>query len=237
MPAAAIDQIEIMTNPSSKYDASGNSGLINIKTKKNQSSGSNGNISIGNTNGIFNHNGKDEVTWKPSFSISYNNKKNKTSFFSNFIYNHREGRADLDITTHYYRDNVKIDSVNNVSTYFKFRNNNFTLKTGLDYYADKKNTFGIVLSGFVFAGRPRPTTYTRFSDLSGNVFSRIDTKVFNELSWNNYGINLNYKHTYDTSGREFTTDMDYAYYENISDQQLSTGFFNGIYQKTADSLT
>jgi outer membrane receptor protein involved in Fe transport len=92
------------------------------------------------------------------------------------------------------------------------------------------------VNGFVFAGRPRPTTFTKFSDLAGNVFSRIDTKVYNQLNWNNYGINLNYKHTFDSTGREFTTDLDYAYYQNTSELQLSTGFFNGSYQKTADSL-
>lgn len=72
MPASALDQIEIMTNPSAKYDASGNSGLINIKTKKNKAAGSNGNISIGNTTGLYSHNGKEELTWKPSFTLNYN---------------------------------------------------------------------------------------------------------------------------------------------------------------------
>ena len=45
MPSSAIDQIEIMTNPSAKYDAAGNSGIINIKTKKNKLKGLNGNVS------------------------------------------------------------------------------------------------------------------------------------------------------------------------------------------------
>lgn len=106
----------------------------------------------------------------------------------------------------------------------------------MDYYADKKNVFGIVLNGFVFAGRPRPTTYTTFANLDGDIFSRIDTKIYNELNWNNYGVNFNYKHTFDSTGREFTTDLDYAYYKNTSEQFLSTGFFNGNYQSTSDSL-
>src|SRR5258705_4069571 len=46
MPASALDQIEIMTNPSSKYDASGNSGIINIKTKKGKNNGFNGSIMV-----------------------------------------------------------------------------------------------------------------------------------------------------------------------------------------------
>lgn len=236
MPASALDQIEIMTNPSAKYDASGNSGIINIKTKKNKNKGNNGNVSVGNTTGLFSHDGKEDLTWKPSFTFNYNSRKNKVNFFTSFIYNHRESRFSLDVSQRYYRDGKQIDSINNVHSFFKGRNNNFTGKIGLDYYADKKNIFGVVLNGFYFAGRPRPTTYTTFADLNGNIFSRIDTKVFNKLSFSNYGINLNYKHTFDSTGREFTTDLDYTFYNNVSDQLLSTGFFNGNYQKTSDSL-
>ncbi|MEI9959371.1 MAG: hypothetical protein WDM90_24330 [Ferruginibacter sp.] len=53
LPASALDQIEIMTNPSSKYDAAGNSGVINIKTKRVKTKGSNGSIAVGNTTGAF----------------------------------------------------------------------------------------------------------------------------------------------------------------------------------------
>lgn len=236
MPASALDQIEIMTNPSAKYDAAGNSGIINIKTKKNKSTGSNGNFTIGNTSGLFKKEGTEQITWKPSFSMNYNYKKNKLNLFTNFVYNHREGRAELELMRHYYRDSKQIDSLNDVNTFFKFRNNNFTLKIGLDYYADKKNVLGVVVNGFVFAGRPRPYTHTTFSDLNGNVFSRIDTKIYNELNWNNYGLNFNYKHTFDTSGREFTADLDYAKYLNTSEQLLSTGFFDKNYVETSDSL-
>ncbi|MEO7983590.1 MAG: TonB-dependent receptor, partial [Bacteroidota bacterium] len=53
MPASALDQIEIMTNPSSKYDASGNSGVINIKTKKGKNAGFNGSVMVGFTSSIY----------------------------------------------------------------------------------------------------------------------------------------------------------------------------------------
>lgn len=236
LPASALDQIEIMTNPSSKYDASGNSGLINIKTKKNKAKGSNGSIAIGSTNSLFRRDGSEEMTWKPSVSVNYNYRKNKLNFFTNGVYNYREGRAALDIVSHYYRDNKAIDSINNVNTYFRFRNNNYTLKTGLDFTPNKKNTFGIVLNGFLFAGRPHPITNTTFTTLSGIPFSKLNTEIFNKLSWNNYGANFNYKHTFDTSGTELTLDLDYSRYNNISDQQLSTGFFDGNNNKTADSM-
>lgn len=236
LPASALDQIEIMTNPSSKYDAAGNSGVINIKTKKSKSRGSNGSVTFGNTTGLFRNNGKEEMTWKPTFSVNYNYKKNKVNFFGNFVYNYREGRGLLDITSRYYENGKQIDSINKVNTSFRFRNNNYTLKLGLDYTPNKKNTFGIVLNGFLFAGRPTPTTNTTFATLDGDVFSRLNSKTENKLSWSNFSTNLNYRHTFDTSGTELTLDLDYSHYKNVSDMLLSTGFFDGDYNQTADSM-
>jgi outer membrane receptor for ferrienterochelin and colicin len=53
MPSNNIDQIEIMTNPSAKYDAAGNSGIINIKTKKNKQKGFNGNVNLAYGQGVY----------------------------------------------------------------------------------------------------------------------------------------------------------------------------------------
>ena len=236
MPASALDQVEIMTNPSSKFDASGNSGVINIKTKKSKSKGSNGSIAAGNTTGLFRTNGKEQLLWKPSLSINYNYKKNKVNLFGNAVYNYREGRGMLDIVSRYYRNNKQIDSIANINTLFNFRNNNYTLKLGMDYEADKKNTYGIVLNGFLFAGRPTPVTSTTYTDLDGNPFSRLNSKTTNKLGWNNISTNLNYKHTFDSTGTELTLDLDYARYSNLSDQLLSTGFFDGNNTQTADSM-
>lgn len=236
LPAAALDQIEIMTNPSAKYDASGNSGVINIKTKKSKTRGSNGSISVGNISSLLRRNGKEELLWKPTLSANYNYKKNKVNLFSNFVYNYREGRGLLDITSRYYESGKQIDSINQVNTAFRFRNNNYTLKLGMDYTPNKKNSFGIVLNGFLFSGHPTPTTSTTFSNLGGAVFSRLESKTTNDLSWKNFSTNLNYKHTFDSTGTELTADMDYARYENVSDQLLRTGFFDGNYNQTSDSM-
>ncbi|MBL7703894.1 MAG: TonB-dependent receptor [Ferruginibacter sp.] len=235
LPASALDQIEIMTNPSAKYDASGNSGVINIKTKKGKVKGSNGSISFGNTTGLFRNNGKEELTWKPTLSVNYNYRKNKINFFGNFVYNYREGRSAMDIVSRYYEDGKQLDSISRLNTYFRFRNNNYTLKLGMDYSPSKKTTYGIVLNGFLFAGRPTPTTSTTFSTLDGDVFSRLISKTENKLSWNNFSTNLNFKHAFD-SVTEITLDVDYSHYKNVSDQLLRTGFFNGAYNQTADSM-
>lgn len=237
LPASALDQIEIMTNPSAKYDAAGNSGMINIKTKKSKTKGSNGSVSLGNISSLYRDNGKEELLWKPSVSVNYNYKKNAVNIFSNIVYNNREGRGLLDIASRYYDESGKqIDSLNKVNTNFRFRNNNYTAKVGMDYTPNKKNSYGIVLNGFLFSGHPTPNTSTTFSNLNGNVFSRLESQTTNDLSWKNFSTNFNYKHTFDSTGTELTADIDYAHYENVSEQLLRTGFFDGDYNPTADSM-
>ncbi len=236
MPASALDQVEIMTNPSSKYDASGNSGVINIKTKKSKTKGSNGTITAGNVSSLFRRDGKEELLWKPSLSVNYNYKKNSINFFGNFVYNYREGRSQMDITSRYFENDKQLDSINRVNTYFRFRNNNYTLKLGLDYTPNKRNSYGIVVNGFLFAGRPTPQTTTTFSTLDGDIFSRLNSRTQNKLSWNNFSTNLNYRHTFDTTGTEITLDLDYSHYKNTADMLLSTGFFDGNFNQTADSM-
>jgi len=74
LPASAIDQIELMTNPSAKYDAAGNSGIINIKTKKNKARGFNGSVNLTHTQGVYP---------KPSGNINLNYRSGKTNIFLN----------------------------------------------------------------------------------------------------------------------------------------------------------
>jgi len=236
LPASALDRIEIMTNPSSKYDAAGNSGIIDIKTKKNKSRGSNGSITVGNTSSLFRLNGNEQVLWKPTLSVNYNYKKNKINFFANAVYNYREGRNKLDIVSRYYREGKRIDSTDNVSSVFQGRNNNYTVKTGLDFSPNASNTYGVVLSGFLFAGHPRNQTLTTYTTLADVPFSKLNSSTQTKLDFKNIAANFNYRHTYKPAGKEFGLDLDYANYQNITHQKLSTGFFDGNDVQTADSM-
>jgi len=208
MPASALDQIEIMTNPSSKYDASGNSGIINIKTKKGKNNGFNGNFMIGATSSIYKLDDKTYFLPKSQNSFNYNYRKNKLNFFGNYNPNFFRGRNTLDFTSR------QIDPADGLtkgytaqSTKFKFGNFNQTLKLGLDWYKDKKNILGIVAGGFVFNGNPSPTTIADDKDVNGQLRSRLITYAHNDISFKNFTGNLNWKHTFDSSGKELTADQ------------------------------
>jgi outer membrane cobalamin receptor len=231
LPASAVEQIEIMTNPSSKYDASGNSGLINIKTKKNRNDGFNGSISQGVTVGWFS---RDKTTYAPfrnSTSVNLNYRKGKLNLFGNYNFNYREGKGDLYIERSFYEKDGLLNSTSSSHTAFNGRNNNHTVKLGMDFYANKKNVFGIVLTGFGFFGRPEPESDQLIRRPDGSVESILKTNIINDIAFYNYSANLNFKHSFDTAGREITADVDYIGYTNNNKTLLTTHIYDGNMDK------
>jgi len=236
MPASAMEQIEIMTNPSSKYDASGNAGIINIKTKKGRAGGFNGSIMAGFTTGIYKPREAVYLTPRSQNSFNFNYRKNKINFFGNYNPNYYRGKGTLLIERRFYDDNHNVAGYSDIDTRFNFGNNNHTLKLGLDYFADKKNTYGIVASGFIFNGHPTPTTYNTLSDENHQSTSEMVSLTENRIHFNNFSTNLNFRHVFDTTGRELTVDLDYIGYRNTSNMLLTTEFYDAVGQQTGDPL-
>jgi outer membrane cobalamin receptor len=227
MPASALDQIEIMTNPSSKYDASGNSGIINIKTKKGRNDGLNGNIMLGATLSLYRLHGQSYYLPKSQNSFNFNYKKGKVNFFGNYNPNYFKGRGTLVFENRFLDANENITGYNNTESRFRFRNFNHTLKLGFDWNANKKNVFGMVLNGFAFNGHPTPVTEASLTDEDRVLSERLISNTVNEISFKNGSVNLNWKHNFDTTGKELTMDFDYVTYSNVSDIFLTTDRFNG----------
>lgn len=234
--ATAIDQIEIMTNPSSKYDASGNSGVINIKTKKGQAGGFNGSMLVGATVGIFKP--REAVYLNPRLqnSFNFNYRKKKINFFGNYNPNYFRGKGYLLVNRRFYDDNHNITGYSDIDTRFKFGNNNHTLKLGLDVFADKKNTYGVVLSGFIFSGHPTPITVNTLSDANYHPTSSMVSNTENKIHFNNFSSNFNYRHVFDTTGRDITVDLDYIGYRNTSNMLLTTEFYDAGGHPSADPM-
>jgi outer membrane receptor protein involved in Fe transport len=236
MPASQLEQIEIMTNPSAKYDAAGNSGIINIKTKKGRASGFNGSIMAGITTSFFKAGDALYVTPKSQNSINFNYRKNKFNFFGNYNPNVYNGRGNLNIERRFFDDNGNIAGYSDIATRFKFGNNNHSLKVGVDFFADKKNTFGVVASGFMFNGHPTPVTVNTLSDANHEETSSMVSLTENKIDFNNFSGNFNYRHVFDTAGTELTVDLDYIGYRNTSDMLLTTEFYDNMHQQSSDPL-
>jgi len=236
MPASSIDQIEIMTNPSARFDAAGNSGIINIKTKKGKTAGFNGSIMVGITTSFFESAGNFYVIPKSQNSINFNYRKNKFNFFGNYNPNMFRGRSELRINRTIIDQNKNILGYRDVETQFKFGNDNHSLKLGMDYYADKKNTFGVVVNGFAFAGHPTPQTTTTTYDEHYQPLNTMVSQTNNRIKLRNFSANFNYRHQFDSAGRELTADVDYIVYDNTSRMTLGTDFYDGTGQPVGSPL-
>jgi len=236
MPAAELDVVEIMTNPSSRYDAAGNSGIINIKTKKGRSNGFNGTVTLGATASLFNPENALYVIPKSQNSFTFNYKHNKVNFFGSYLPNFFRGRQTLSIERNFYDAMGNKDGSSDLVTRFRFGNFNQTLRLGLDYQPNKKNIFGIVMSGFAFEGRPTPTSSSVIKDNNGNTLSTLLSNTKNISSFKNFTGNLNWKHNFDSTGKELTTDIDYVVYNNTSDLLLTTDVYNGSGNPVGSSI-
>ncbi len=210
LPASAIDQIEIMSNPSAKYDAAGNSGIINIKTKKNKMRGFNGNVNLTHTQGVYP---------KPSGSINLNYRDGKANYFLNAGYSHWEGFQDMNIgRTYLNADGKTINSIFSQTSDMHFINPELNVKFGMDYYLTQKTTIGFVVSGFRNKEDDRSQSNIQLMDPNHTVDSIVRSPSTNNTTWKNGSANLNFRHTYDSSGRELTADLDYVRYSSASDQ-------------------
>ncbi|MEI9934236.1 MAG: outer membrane beta-barrel protein [Ferruginibacter sp.] len=212
MPAGTIDQIEIMTNPSAKYEASGNSGIINIKTKKNKQKGFNGSINLAYGQGIY---------AKTNNSITLNYRTGKFNVFSTISGNYRKDFQNIYIQRKYLNPDQSLNAIFQQNSFLPQEQQNYNAKLGVDFYASKKTTFGIVLTGIT---TPQTTDGINTSYLKDNmnVLDSIVVSTSKEKSkWRNGGINLNYTHEFDSTGRELSANLDYLNYNSEQEQHFS----------------
>ncbi|MBK5271727.1 MAG: TonB-dependent receptor, partial [Bacteroidia bacterium] len=212
MPSSNLDQIEIMTNPPAKYDAAGNAGIINIKTKKNVIKGMNGNMNLGYTQGKYG---------RTNNGINLNYRNNKLNIFGGYNVGTWEGYNELLIDRNFYKNGVLDGSSDQISRPH-FKGVYHQIKTGIDYYFSKKDILGFVVNGSFNNGQENPWSKSNLRDKDGNILSKLNSQNNNRRTFEGITSNLNYKHTFDSTGREITADLDYANYKNKSNTELFT---------------
>jgi len=225
-----LDQIEIMTNPPAKFEASGNSGIINIKTKKTKQVGYSGSISSTYSQGRYP---------KITNGFNFNYRKNKVNFFANLGQNYRRNFQDLDIQRKFMEASTKeIKSHFDQESRMRDGGESYNGKIGLDYFASKKTTFGVVLNGFYNPGTFSNKSDVRISDPFQVLKSRTLASTSNDKIWKHAGTNLNFRHVFDSTGRELTADADFLAYRSSNNQQLVNAYYSatGIPTTKADTL-
>jgi len=221
MPSSSIDQIEIMTNPSAKYDAAGNSGIINIKTKKNKLKGLNGNLSTSIIQGRFT---------KTNNSINLNYHTGKINLFGNYSYSYWKGYEDLYIHRNFRNTVTKdLETIFDQQSDMQHSSAYQDLKLGMDFYANKKTTAGVVLSGFFNPSRNTGTNTTLLKNADNVIDSIVVADNSEKGKSNNFTANFNLRHSFDSSGKEFTVDLDYLTYYQSKNQFFENNYLNPDY--------
>ncbi|MES3016696.1 MAG: TonB-dependent receptor [Bacteroidota bacterium] len=225
MPSSQIETIELITNPSAKYDAAGNSGIINIKTKKSNNVGTNGTLTAGAGMGD---------NYRGNGGLSLNHRNKNINLFGNYNYSTREQGQNMIID--------RIVSTSKVTTYFGQKgnfirdNDNNNFKAGLDIFIDKKNTLGFLVNGYLNSGSEVYNNTT----LIGRSFSQTDSSVIaiNDANsrYRSMAYNANYKTILDTSGKELSIDLDYSRYNGNENTLYDNRFQNTNGSVTAPSF-
>ena len=218
LPASAIDQLEIMTNPSAKYDAAGNSGIINIKTKKNKTKGFNGSMTLSQTESKYG---------KPGASVNMNYRTGKLNIFANAGFNRWKGWHNLDINRNYLDSgNGKINSIFTQTTYMQYSNPEFNIKAGIDYFLNDKTTLGFVVSGFQDDEKNQSQSYITLKDANNIPDSLVHSFGNIDGLWQNVSVNLNFLRKFDSLGTQITADADYVRYNSKNDQYYLNATFD-----------
>ncbi len=229
LPASALDKIEIMTTPPARYDAAGNGGVINIKTKKGRTKGFNGNVGVSFRQGIY-----GDI--RNSFNFNYRNKR--FNLFANTSFSTGQNFSDLDIFRRYRNEDGSLRSSFAQNTYNKRWYKSTNIKAGADYMVDKRSTIGVVLTMLQRPNTEKRDNHGFFSNAGGMIDSIIVANNKESERFKNAGINLNYRLKFDSTGRELSMDADHIYYSQRSAQLFKNAGFNGDNTfKYADELS
>lgn len=202
MSASQVARIELIPNPSARYDATGTAGIINIKTKKNNNSGLNGTVTTSYGQGIYPKNNN---------SLVLNYRKGPLNIFFNYSFNLNKYVSNLYAYRKYFDDNKDVTAILRQPSSFMGTVYNNTVKAGVDYSLSSGTTIGMTLTGADIHRRGNNTSYADWLRQDGTVDSSILTKSRPVSKFRNGAINLNGKQRL-SGNADVTADLDYLHY-------------------------
>lgn len=229
-PASSIDKIELITNPSAKFDASGSAGIINIKLKKDQRYGLNGTLSLSAGQGVYS---------KLNDGINLNYRNKDINIFGSYNYTYRKNLNHLELVRNFFTPDGRLDGAYVQDNHLTFPVHSNLAKAGIDYNASKSTTIGVVFTGMFAGYHPGGQNVSDVLDSLRQKVSSFKTSNSSKDKPKNYAVNFNIKHNIDTAGQDIVTDLDFARYSNNSLQNYITSYFNndGSQMRPDDILT
>jgi len=217
MASDNIATVELITNPGARYDAAGNSGIINIRLKKNTNLGTNGTLSAAGGSGRFD---------RERGSLQLNHRTQKLNLFGSYSLNRGGNYWDFQKTTDQANPSSKDLNRRTFSenfTYLPMRDLGQNTKAGLDFMPTKNTTIGAVWTGFWSDHREEGEAGGTFRRVqNGPVYLQTSThKTYVTNSQNQIG-NLNVQHNFGQEKGTLTADVDLGHFSRSFSNQLTT---------------
>ncbi|HLO81339.1 MAG TPA: TonB-dependent receptor, partial [Chitinophagaceae bacterium] len=214
IPADAIESVEVITNPSAKYDASGgNAGILNIVLKKNKKSGYNGNVSLGvdKRGGI---NG----------GAGLNIRQDKFNFSLNGFTNQMKNRG----TGETHMEDLLSNPTLLVDQYTNSKNSGGFMfgKAGLDYFATDRSTFSVGIIRVHGSFNPTENMVSDSSYSNANYKSYSERYSNTSRQFNATGFSAGYKYIFPRQGEELTADINVFQGKSDYDQKYDTYIYD-----------
>lgn len=222
MTSDQVATIDIIANPSAKYDASGNAGIIDIKLKKSKLFGTNGSFSTSVGNGIVPYGPKD--LWREFANLSLNHRTEKWNVYGN-VNQYRS--ADYNETT--LNRNVNFNDKTSVFDQYLTQpkvGKGVTGKFGVDFSPSEKTSIGILVDGGVVKDDINGVSNTHISGGESGVSSSLQQNSSTYAPRRYITTNFNLKRDFNKTGAGIRFDATYSGYNNKRNQDFNTNFFD-----------
>jgi hypothetical protein len=225
MSAAQVARIDLIPNPPARYDAAGNAGIINIRTKRSDDTGLNGNLTTAYAQGVYP---------KTNNSLVLNYRQGRINTFLNYSINDVDYLTNLYAYRKYYDENDDVTAILQQPAYFHGTVLNNTAKTGLDYSLSPTTTVGLELTGVDIHRSGSNTGHANWLDQSGNVDSSVLTQATPDNKFKNGAINLHAQRTL-AKTTQLRLDLDYLHYamqeqQSFDNQLLVPGGYDSVFR-------
>lgn len=219
MPAENIKSIEVINNPSSRFDAEGSAGVINIRLKKNTVDGMFGNVQLG---------GQYNGLWAPISGISLNVKKGKWSTNANLNYNHYANINELEIKRNFtFEDGT---SNFNQESEITQRNKNLFFNGSANYEINENQNIGLNIQASDNLNASINNSMTDITSSGTNDISYLDSYNDGDGRSNRLFANLHYDAKLDTIGTKISSDVDFTRMNSNGESLLSNQYWTGTNQ-------
>jgi iron complex outermembrane recepter protein len=223
MSASQISQVEIMDAPPASFDAAGNAGVINIKTKKTNQKGFNSSLTSSYSQGRY---------AKYNNNVQLNYRSGPLNTFFNYSLNNNRNFTRIEATRRYYKeDDITLVSSLDQPSFLDGRGSVHNLRTGLDYNLNDRSTIGLVFTGLVLNRKSGGNNEARWLAPGGRIDSIIQTISSNNNHWESGGASLSFNHNA-SALRSFSSAIDLVGYKIRASQNFNNdGVYPTVYQE------